>query len=105
MLPFARSDGRGGEALTCPAVKSSLNREPQTETAGSAALKSEKYLFMDGREVFQFAVRSVPEAIRRVLEKNNLKTEEIDWFILHQANRRIVKQQPGDWEWELKGFP
>ena len=34
---FARSDGRGGEALTCPAVKSSLNREPQTETAGSAA--------------------------------------------------------------------
>ena len=88
---FARSDGRGGEALTCPAVKSSLNREPQTETAGSAALKSEKYLFMDGREVFQFAVRSVPEAIRRVLEKNNLKTEEIDWFILHQANRRIVE--------------
>ena len=46
---------------------------------------------MDGREVFQFAVRSVPEAIRRVLEKNNLKTEEIDWFILHQANRRIVE--------------
>lgn len=88
---FARSDGRGGEALTCPAVKSSPNREPQTETAGSAALKSEKYLFMDGREVFQFAVRSVPEAIRRVLEKNNLKTEEIDWFILHQANRRIVE--------------
>ena len=88
---FARSDGRGGEALTCPAVESSLNREPQTETAGSAALKSEKYLFMDGREVFQFAVRSVPEAIRRVLGKNNLKTEEIDWFILHQANRRIVE--------------
>ena len=46
---------------------------------------------MDGREVFQFAVRSVPEAIRRVLENNNLKTEEIDWFILHQANRRIVE--------------
>ena len=91
MLPLPGQTDGAEEALTCPAVESSLNREPQTETAGSAALKSEKYLFMDGREVFQFAVRSVPEAIRRVLGKNNLKTEEIDWFILHQANRRIVE--------------
>lgn len=62
-----RRTGRRGSDLS--GSESSLNREPQTETAGSAALKSEKYLFMDGREVFQFAVRSVPEAIRRVLEK------------------------------------
>lgn len=90
-VSFARSDGKGGEALTCPAVENALNTETQTETTENITLKSQQYLFMDGREVFQFAVRSVPEAIRRVLEKNHLKTEEIDWFVLHQANRRIVE--------------
>lgn len=88
---FAKSDGKGGGALTCPAVENSLKAEVQMETVQNTALKSQQYLFMDGREVFQFAVRSVPEAIRRVLKKNHLKTEEIDWFLLHQANRRIVE--------------
>ena len=81
--------GRQELCFLCPVRRT--GRRGSDLSGSEKQAESEKYLFMDGREVFQFAVRSVPEAIRRVLEKNNLKTEEIDWFILHQANRRIVE--------------
>ena len=38
-----------------------------------------------------FAVKSVPQAIKEVLEKNDTAQEEISFYILHQANRRIVE--------------
>ena len=46
---------------------------------------------MDGKAVFQFAVKKVPQAVREVLEKNQVRQDEIDWFLLHQANKRIVE--------------
>ncbi len=45
---------------------------------------------MDGQAVFKFAVRKVPETIRRVLQKNGTSIEEVDHFIMHQANQRIL---------------
>lgn len=65
-----RCDGSRGDVLTCP--------------AGST-------LIMDGQEVFKFAVRSVPEAINEVLDQKKLAKEDVDYYILHQANRRIVE--------------
>ena len=54
--------------------------------------EEKEYLMqMDGREVFMFAVKSVPQAIKEVLEKNDTAQEEISFYILHQANRRIVE--------------
>ena len=48
-------------------------------------------ILMDGQEVFKFAVRSVPDAVNEVLEKMNLAKEDVDYYILHQANKRIVE--------------
>ncbi len=45
---------------------------------------------MNGKDVFQFAVRNVPQVIQEVLKENELSAEDIDWFVLHQANARIV---------------
>mgnify|MGYP000629915799 CR=1 FL=1 len=45
---------------------------------------------MNGKDVFQFAVRKVPQVIQEVLKENELSVEDIDWFVLHQANARIV---------------
>ena len=67
------SDGSKGEALTCD--------------TGS-------FMKMDGQEVFKFAVRQVPACIAEVMEHNHLMAEDIDYFILHQANRRIVERLP-----------
>ncbi|KAJ7944769.1 3-oxoacyl-[acyl-carrier-protein] synthase [Quillaja saponaria] len=45
---------------------------------------------MNGKEVFRFAVRSVPQSIESALEKAGLPASSIDWLLLHQANRRII---------------
>lgn len=49
------------------------------------------YLFMDGSEVFRFAIKALEESIHEVLKKANKTLEEIDLIIPHQANIRIIK--------------
>lgn len=49
------------------------------------------YLKMNGQEVFKFAIRSVPLCIEQALERANLPAEEVTWFLLHQANKRIIQ--------------
>lgn len=80
-LPVAHSDGRQKAALT---MKS-------RHDGGRDFLAAEYDLQMDGQAVFKFAVRKVPEVIREVLEKNHLRMEDIRYFLLHQANRRIIE--------------
>ncbi|CAK9176084.1 unnamed protein product [Ilex paraguariensis] len=45
---------------------------------------------MNGKEVFRFAVRAVPQSIEAALEKAGLTGSNIDWLLLHQANQRII---------------
>ena len=52
---------------------------------------SHKYIAMDGQEVFKFAVKKVPESIQALLDKENLLAEDIKYFVLHQANKRIIQ--------------
>lgn len=49
------------------------------------------FLKMDGKAIFKFAVTKVPQIIGEVLEKAELATEDVDWFVLHQANGRILE--------------
>ena len=48
------------------------------------------YVKQDGQAVFRFAVRNTEEACRRILDRNGIGPEEIDLFVSHQANRRII---------------
>lgn len=48
------------------------------------------YMKMDGQEVFKFAVSKVPECIRLLLDKTEKNVDDIDYYILHQANVRII---------------
>ena len=45
---------------------------------------------MNGKEVYRFAVNRVPEVVEKALFQANLKTDDIDWLLLHQANQRIL---------------
>ena len=45
---------------------------------------------MSGQEVYRFAVSKVPECIDKVLEKSGKTTEDVDYFVCHQANERII---------------
>ena len=49
-----------------------------------------KYVSMNGKEVYKFAVSQVPVSILKCLNSLNLSTKEVDWLLLHQANERIL---------------
>lgn len=77
------SDGTRGDVLKCDsrALKNPYVDQPM-ET---------EYVQMDGREVFAFAVRQVPASILEVLDQTGISVEDIDLFVLHQANKRIIE--------------
>ena len=50
----------------------------------------EAYIHMEGQKTFRFAVEKVPQCVHRLLEESGLSLEDIDWFVLHQANKRII---------------
>ena len=52
--------------------------------------KRNENIVMNGQEVFKFAVKKVPQSILQTLEAANLTTEDIDWYLFHQANARIT---------------
>ncbi|HEX7138417.1 MAG TPA: 3-oxoacyl-[acyl-carrier-protein] synthase III C-terminal domain-containing protein, partial [Vicinamibacterales bacterium] len=78
-------DGRGGPALCMPAGGSAKPASHETVD------KRLHYVKQDGQAVFKFAVRKTEEIARRVLERNGLGPDDIDLFVSHQANRRIIQ--------------
>lgn len=78
-MGITHSDGNKSDALTCKSKYFTIEGDDE-----NGLMK------MDGREVFNFAVRKVPEVIKETLDRNNLAIDEIDYFVLHQANKRIV---------------
>ena len=83
-VPVLHADGRQSQALT---LKSRHDANLLFEKKQPDLFKRDYFISMDGRAIFQFAVRKVPEVIGELLEKNNLKKEEIAYYLLHQANR------------------
>ena len=85
IIDFAHEiDGAGGPALCMPAGGS---RVPASHESVDKRLH---YVKQDGQAVFKFAVRKTEEISRRLLERNGLDGSEIDLFVSHQANRRII---------------
>ncbi len=80
----AEIDGSGGPALCMPAGGS---RRPASHETVDQRLH---YVKQDGHAVFKFAVRKSEEICRRVLERNHVEPSQLDLFVSHQANRRII---------------
>jgi len=78
------SDGSGAEHLILPGG-GAVN--PPSHENLDAGLHNVK---MNGREVFKFATRVLGKALRQAIQQANLETEDIDLFIPHQANIRII---------------
>jgi len=79
------ADGSGGPLLECTAGGT---RNPNT---AEDIAEGRHFLKMDGRNVFKWAVRVVQESIELVLEKAGLTAADVNLFVLHQANIRIVQ--------------
>lgn len=59
-------------------------------TGGVASTQNAGFIFMDGKEVFKFAVNSLSQAAEAVMEMGGITNKEVDWLIPHQANIRII---------------
>jgi 3-oxoacyl-[acyl-carrier-protein] synthase-3 len=77
-------DGSGAEFLYMPGGGS---RNPSTHQTIDQKMH---YVHQDGQQVFKFAVRKQTELCQKLLERNGLKGSDIDAFIPHQANLRII---------------
>ncbi|KAK6127086.1 hypothetical protein DH2020_039170 [Rehmannia glutinosa] len=87
------SDGEGQRHLKATMKENEM--DDQFGTNGSLLKllpKGSSYscIEMNGKEVFRFAVRVVPQTIESALEKAGLHRSSIDWLLLHQANQRII---------------
>ena len=78
------SDGSGAQFLTCPAVYFSPEEEEKRKGKRHTT-------YMNGQEVFKFAVKIMPYAFEKALEGAGMNPDQIDWFIPHQANLRIIE--------------
>ena len=79
-----RVDGGGGEFLKMPGG-GSLHR-----TSHETIDKKMHYIQQDGRTVYKFAVKGMADVSYEVASRNNLTNDDIDLFIPHQANKRII---------------
>jgi 3-oxoacyl-[acyl-carrier-protein] synthase III len=78
-------DGSGGPALCMPAGGSRM--PASIETVNNRM----HYVKQDGQAVFRFAVRKTEEICRRVLQEHSIDPTQVDLFVSHQANRRIIQ--------------
>ena len=83
------TDGTGGSSLCMPAGGSRL---PASHDTVDQRLH---YVKQDGAAVFKFAVRMTEEIAQRLLKRNSLTPDDIDLFVSHQANRRIIEASTG----------
>ncbi|KAG2575151.1 3-oxoacyl-[acyl-carrier-protein] synthase III, chloroplastic-like isoform X1 [Panicum virgatum] len=86
-----QSDGNGQKHLN---AASSNDESILSNTNGVPGFPPKKATYsciqMNGKEVFRFAVRCVPQSIEKALEEAGLPASSIDWLLLHQANQRII---------------
>jgi len=86
MIDFVHEvDGSGGPALNLVAGGSLHPATHETIDAG------QHFIHQDGQTVYKFAVRKMAEATTKVLERNGVEGKDVDVFIPHQANLRIIK--------------
>jgi len=75
------SDGTGGRFLFRTGVRSEINGE----------LDASQQLRQNGREVYRWVLENIPADIERILKRSGLTLDQIDWFVPHSANERMIE--------------
>lgn len=89
------TDGGGAKELILPA--GGLRCPPTAETAieaedGNGNWRSQQNLYMNGGEVFNFTLRTIPQTLNSLLDKAGLTLDQIDYVIPHQANKFMLER-------------
>ena len=81
---FLKSDGIGREYLKVDAGGSLLPSSKETVE------NRQHFVFQDGKTVFKYAVSGMADVSEKIMQRNNLTKDDINWLIAHQANKRII---------------
>jgi len=84
MDEYLRTDGVGRNFLKIDAGGSILPASKETVE------NNQHYVFQDGKNVFKFAVSNMADVCSKIMERNNLTGDDVNWLVPHQANKRIV---------------
>lgn len=79
-----KTDGSGGPFLN---IKGGGSLNPASHATVDAGMH---YAYQEGRTVFKFAVTNMAEVAAEVMSRNNLSSEDVNWLVPHQANKRII---------------
>ncbi|USS84776.1 ketoacyl-ACP synthase III [Fructilactobacillus myrtifloralis] len=94
-----RTVGRLGSALTAGQLAE------QTPFGAGKPATDHRYFAMDGHEVYNFATRQSPASIQRAADQAGVELSAIKYFVMHQANARIVKRVAKQLDLPLERFP
>uniref|UniRef100_UPI0040497A2A beta-ketoacyl-ACP synthase III n=1 Tax=Flavobacterium sp. TaxID=239 RepID=UPI0040497A2A len=81
---YLRSDGIGREFLKIEAGGSILPANEET------VKNKQHFVFQDGKTVFKHAVSGMADVSEKIMQRNNLTKEDVNWLVAHQANKRII---------------
>ena len=91
------SDGIRGQSLTSGGIGLHSPFSDQQE--------NEPFLKMDGRAIFEFAIRDVTKSISKLISDQGLQSEDIDLYLMHQANYRILDKMAQQLGVSIEKFP
>lgn len=81
---YLRSDGIGRDYLKIDAGGSILPASKETVE------NSQHFVFQDGKTVYKYAVSGMADVSEKIMQRNNLTNDDVNWLIAHQANKRII---------------
>jgi len=81
---YLRTDGVGRDFLRIEAGGSLLPASEET------LKNNQHYVYQDGKTVFKFAVSNMADAAAKIMERNKLTHDDVNWLVPHQANKRII---------------
>lgn len=71
-------------------------KNPDIKDPAVNAISPQDHIHMNGSEVFKYATRIMPKTVKQLLERNHLEVEDLDYFVAHQANKRIIDKSARD---------
>jgi 3-oxoacyl-[acyl-carrier-protein] synthase-3 len=86
------TDGRGAANLIVPTggMRRPITEDARVEKEDAGNWRSEANLYMNGPEIFNFTLRTIPPAVNRLLMMANVELNDVDYFVFHQANRFML---------------
>lgn len=86
--------GDGAGAAVCTLREDAFFAHLEGVISDSEVLYCERFeqrISMQGQEVYRFAVNKIPEVTQKLLDQNGVNKDDVDFFIFHQANKRIIR--------------